>query len=359
MFYHLLYPLAEWFSFFNVFKYITFRMIYGSILAFLIVYFLMPKFIRFMREKQFGQVVREEGPAHHQVKTGTPTMGGLIILLAVVISVLLWCNLTNPFVWLALFVFVWFGAIGFADDFLKIKRKKNLGLTGKQKLLFQSLGVLIFYVLLFKVLNFSSSLNFPFFKKVMIDLGVFYLIFALAVILGSSNAVNLTDGLDGLAIGPFCVVAGVYLIFAYVSGHIKFAQYLFLPYIPYAGELAIVCAILGGAGLGFLWYNSYPSEIFMGDVGALSLGGILGAIAIMVKQEFMLLLAGGVFVVEALSVILQVGYFKLTGGKRIFRMAPLHHHFELLGWKENKVVVRFWILSIICGLLALSTLKIR
>jgi phospho-N-acetylmuramoyl-pentapeptide-transferase len=205
----------------------------------------------------------------------------------------------------------------------------------------------------------AQLLTYPIFKKVVLDLGIFYLVFSLLVMLGSSNAVNLTDGLDGLAIVPFCVVAGVYLVFAYVSGHVKFAQYLFLPYIPYAGELAIVCAILGGAGLGFLWYNSHPAEVFMGDVGALGLGGVMGAIAIMVKQEFMLLLAGAIFVAEALSVILQVGYFKLTGGKRIFKMAPLHHHFELLGWKENKVVVRFWIISVIFGLLALSTLKIR
>jgi len=218
---------------------------------------------------------------------------------------------------------------------------------------------LTFYLLLFEALGFSTTLNLPFFKKVVLDLGIFYLVFSLLVMLGSSNAVNLTDGLDGLAIVPFCVVAGVYLVFAYVSGHVKFSQYLFLPYIPYAGELAIVCAILGGAGLGFLWYNSHPAEVFMGDVGALGLGGVMGAIAIMVKQEFMLLLAGAIFVAEALSVILQVGYFKLTGGKRIFKMAPLHHHFELLGWKENKVVVRFWIISVIFGLLALSTLKIR
>jgi len=359
MFYHLLYPLSEWISLFNVFKYITFRMIYGSIFAFLLVYFLMPRFIRFMKERQFGQVVREEGPAHHMVKSGTPTMGGVVIILSVVISSLLWCNLTNPFVWLALFVLLFFGLVGFVDDYLKIKRGKNLGLTGKQKLLLQALGVLIFYLLLFEALGFSTTLNLPFFKKVVLDLGIFYLVFSLLVMLGSSNAVNLTDGLDGLAIVPFCVVAGVYLVFAYVSGHVKFAQYLFLPYIPYAGELAVVCAILGGAGLGFLWYNSHPAEVFMGDVGALGLGGVMGAIAIMVKQEFILLLAGAIFVAEALSVILQVGYFKLTGGKRIFKMAPLHHHFELLGWKENKVVVRFWIISVIFGLLALSTLKIR
>lgn len=359
MFYHLLYPLSEWLSFFNLFKYITFRMIYGSITAFLLVYLFMPPFIRFMRLRQFGQIVREEGPSHHKVKTGTPTMGGVIIVLSVTASVLLWCNLTNPFVWLSLFALLGFGGVGFLDDYLKLKRGKNLGLKAREKLLYQVLLAGIFYLLLFQVLGFSSVLNLPFLKRLVIDLGIFYLVFACIVLVGSSNAVNLTDGLDGLAIVPFAVCAGVYTILAYASGHIKFANYLFIPYIPFAGELAIVCAILGGAGLGFLWYNAHPAEVFMGDVGSLSLGGVMGAIAVMVKQEFLLLLTGAVFVMEALSVLLQVGYFKLTGGKRIFKMAPLHHHFELLGWKENKVVVRFWIISVICGLLALSTLKIR
>lgn len=359
MFYHLLYPLSEWISFFNIFKYITFRMIYGSLTAFLLVFFLMPLFIRFMQIKQFGQVIREEGPMHHQSKKGTPTMGGVIILLSVTVSVLLWCNLTNPFVWLSLFALLSFGFVGFLDDYLKLRRGKNLGLRAREKLFFQLIIVVIFYVCLFQAFNFSSTLNLPFFKKVMLDLGIFYLVFSAIVLMGSSNAVNLTDGLDGLAAVPVAVVAGVYTVLAYVSGHIKFAQYLFIPYIPYAGELAIFCAILGGAVLGFLWYNSYPAEIFMGDVGSLSLGGALGAVSIMVKQEFLLVLAGAIFVLEALSVILQVGYFKMTGGKRIFKMAPLHHHFELLGWKENKVVVRFWIISVLCGLLALSTLKIR
>lgn len=359
MFYHLLYPLSEWISFFNLFKYITFRMIYGSITAFLLVYFFMPSFIKYMRLKQFGQIVREEGPTHHQVKTGTPTMGGVIIIFSITASVLLWCNLTNPFVWLALFALIGFGGIGFLDDYLKLKKGKNLGLKAREKLLYQLILSGIFYILLFQVLGFSSILNLPFLKRLVLDLGIFYLVFATVVLVGSSNAVNLTDGLDGLAIVPFAVSAGVYTVFAYASGHIKFANYLFIPYIPFAGELAIVCAILGGAGLGFLWYNSHPAEVFMGDVGSLSLGGVMGAIAVMVKQEFLLLLTGAVFVMEALSVMLQVGYFKLTGGKRIFKMAPLHHHFELLGWKENKVVVRFWIISVICGLLALSTLKIR
>ncbi len=359
MFYHLFYPLSKYFFVFNIFKYITFRMIYGAFSGFLLVYFFMPFFIRYMKKKQFGQIIREEGPQHHKAKSGTPTMGGIVILSGVILSVILWCRLDNPFVWLALLVLIGFGIIGFVDDFLKIKKGKNLGLTGKQKLLFQGILILLFCYLLFYVVKLPPTLRFPIFKNIVLNIGIGYFCFALLVIMGSSNAMNLTDGLDGLAIVPFCVVAGVYTIFSYVTGHIKFANYLFIPYIPYAGELAIFCAILVGAGLGFLWYNSHPAEIFMGDVGSLSLGAVLGAVAIMIKQEFLLVIAGALFVAEALSVILQVTYFKLTGGKRLFKMAPLHHHFELKGWSENKVVVRFWIISVICGLIALSTLKIR
>jgi len=359
MLYHLFYALRDISIIFNVFKYITFRMICGAITSFFLVYFLMPYFIKFMKEKQFGQIVREEGPSHHKVKTGTPTMGGVVIVSAVILSTLLWCSLTNYLVWMVIFVLLSFGFIGFLDDFLKIKRGKNLGLRAREKLLAQIIIVFIFYIILFELFNFPATLNFPFFKNLIVDIGAFYLIFSMLVIIGSSNAMNLTDGLDGLAIVPFIIVAGVYSVLSYVAGHVKFANYLYLPYIPYAGELAILCAILIGAGLGFLWYNAYPAEIFMGDVGALSLGAALGAIAIIVKQEFLLVIAGGLFVLEAISVILQVGYFKLTKGKRIFRMAPLHHHFELKGWPENKVVVRFWIISVIFGLIALSTLKIR
>ncbi|HEA83802.1 MAG TPA: phospho-N-acetylmuramoyl-pentapeptide-transferase [Thermodesulfobacterium geofontis] len=359
MLYHFLYSLKDISIIFNVFKYITFRMICGAITSFILVYFLMPFFIRYMRKKQFGQIIRDEGPAHHKVKTGTPTMGGIIIVGAVILSTLFWCNPSNYLIWIVIFILFSFSFIGFLDDFLKIKRKKNLGLRAREKILAQLLIVCVFYLILFKIFNFPTNLNFPFFKKLIVDIGGFYLIFSMLVILGSSNAMNLTDGLDGLAIVPFIVVAGVYSILSYVAGHIKFANYLYLPYIPQAGELAIFCAILVGAGLGFLWYNAYPAEIFMGDVGSLALGASLGAIAIMIKQEFLLIIAGGLFVLEAISVILQVGYFKITKGKRIFRMAPLHHHFELKGWPENKVVVRFWIVSIICGLIALSTLKIR
>ena len=359
MLYHFLYSLKDISIIFNVFKYITFRMICGAITSFILVYFLMPFFIRYMRKKQFGQIIRDEGPAHHKVKTGTPTMGGIIIVSAIILSTLFWCNPSNYLIWIVIFILFSFSFIGFLDDFLKIKRKKNLGLRAREKILAQLLIVCVFYLILFKIFNFPTNLNFPFFKKLIVDIGGFYLIFSMLVILGSSNAMNLTDGLDGLAIVPFIVVAGVYSILSYVAGHIKFANYLYLPYIPQAGELAIFCAILVGAGLGFLWYNAYPAEIFMGDVGSLALGASLGAIAIMIKQEFLLIIAGGLFVLEAISVILQVGYFKITKGKRIFKMAPLHHHFELKGWPENKVVVRFWIISIICGLIALSTLKIR
>ncbi len=359
MLYHFLYSLKDISIIFNVFKYITFRMICGAITSFILVYFLMPFFIRYMRKKQFGQIIRDDGPAHHKVKTGTPTMGGIIIVSAIILSTLFWCNPSNYLIWIVIFILFSFSFIGFLDDFLKIKRKKNLGLRAREKILAQLLIVCVFYLILFKIFNFPTNLNFPFFKKLIVDIGGFYLIFSMLVILGSSNAMNLTDGLDGLAIVPFIVVAGVYSILSYVAGHIKFANYLYLPYIPQAGELAIFCAILVGAGLGFLWYNAYPAEIFMGDVGSLALGASLGAIAIMIKQEFLLIIAGGLFVLEAISVILQVGYFKITKGKRIFRMAPLHHHFELKGWPENKVVVRFWIVSIICGLIALSTLKIR
>lgn len=359
MLYQFLYSLTDYFSLFNVFKYITFRMICGAITSFFLVYFLMPPFIRFMKLKQFGQIVREEGPSHHKKKTGTPTMGGTVVLFAILVCCILWCKLSNPFVWLVLLVTIGFGLIGFLDDYLKIKRKKNLGLRAREKILFQIVLVGLFYFITFKGLGFSSQLVFPFFKNLIIDLGIGYLLFSMLVILGSSNAMNLTDGLDGLAIVPFIVVAGVYSVLSYVVGNIKFATYLLLPYIPYASELAIVCAIFIGAGLGFLWYNSYPAEIFMGDVGSLGLGAGLGSIAILVKQEFLLVIAGALFVMEALSVMLQVAYFKLTHGKRIFKMAPLHHHFELLGWPENKVVVRFWIISLIFGLIALSTLKIR
>ncbi len=358
MLYHLLYPLHEWHVFFNVFRYITFRTIYAVITAGLLVYFLMPPFINYMKKRQFGQVIREIGP-DHQHKAGTPTMGGLVIIGAVVVTVLLWGNLKNLYLWLCLGVLVVFGFIGFLDDWRKVTRKKNLGLTGKQKLLLQGLVDALFLYLALKYGTFDTRLAVPFFKNFRPDLGLLYFPFTVLVIVGSSNAVNLTDGLDGLAIGPFVVVALVYMLFVYLAGHAKLAAYLHLPYVPGAGELSVFCGALVGAGLGFLWYNAYPAEIFMGDVGSLSLGASLGALAVISKQELLLVLAGGVFVAEAVSVMLQVAFFKLTGGRRIFLMAPLHHHFEKKGWPEPKIIVRFWIIASFLGLIAVSTLKLR
>ncbi len=358
MFYHLLYPLHEWHVFFNVFRYITFRTIYAIITAGLLVYFLMPPFIRYVKRRQFGQVIREIGP-DHQHKAGTPTMGGVVIISAVVGAVLLWGNLTNLYLWLTLGIFLVFGFIGLLDDWYKVTKGRSLGLTGRQKLFFQALAAGVFLFLALRFGNFDTRLAVPFFKGFRPDLGLFYFPFTILVIVGSSNAVNLTDGLDGLAIGPFIIVAGVYMLFVYLAGHAKLAAYLHLPYVPGAGELSIFCGALLGAGLGFLWYNAYPAEIFMGDVGSLSLGASLGALAVLSKQELLLVLAGGIFVAEALSVMLQVAYFRLTGGKRVFLMAPLHHHFEKKGWPEPKIIVRFWIISAFLGLLAISTLKLR
>ncbi|HIE33153.1 MAG TPA: phospho-N-acetylmuramoyl-pentapeptide-transferase [Thermodesulfobacteriaceae bacterium] len=359
MFYHLLYPLHEWFGPFNVFRYITFRALYATLTAGLLVFFLMPPYIAYLRRRQFGQVIREEGPKEHLRKAGTPTMGGVVLIAAIVLSVLLWGNLTNPYLWLVVGTLVTFGFIGFLDDYRKISRGRNLGLRAREKLAFQALLAVGLWYGLFQKIGFDTTLAFPFFKDLRPELGLLYLPFIYLVVVGTSNAMNLTDGLDGLAIVPFTVVSAVYAVFSYVAGHVKFAHYLQVPYIPGVGELTVFCGAMVGAGLGFLWYNAHPAEIFMGDVGSLGLGAALGAVAVMVKQELLLVLAGGIFVAEAVSVILQVAYFKLTGGKRIFRMAPLHHHFELSGWPENKVVVRFWILAVICGILALSTLKLR
>ncbi len=358
MLYHLLYPLHEWHVFFNVFRYITFRTIYAVLTAGLIVYFLMPPFIAYVKKRQFGQIIREIGPDHRH-KEGTPTLGGLVIIFSVVVTVFLWGNLTKLYLWLSLGIFIIFGLIGFFDDWRKVTKKRNLGLTGKQKLLLQGLTAALFLYLALKYGTFDTKLSVPFFKNFRPDLGLFYFPFTMLVIVGASNAVNLTDGLDGLAIGPFVVVALVYMVFVYLAGHVKLAHYLHIPYVPGAGELSVFCGALVGAGLGFLWYNAYPAEIFMGDVGSLPLGASLGALAVISKQELLLALAGGIFVVEAVSVMLQVAYFRLTGGRRIFLMAPLHHHFEKKGWPEPKIIVRFWIISAFLGLMALSTLKLR
>ncbi len=359
MLYHILYPLHVYFTAFNVFRYITFRTIYAAITALCITLFLGPWFIKKIKKMQFGQIVRDDGPKSHLKKTGTPSMGGILITGAISISTLLWADLKNIYIWICLIILVGFSAIGFRDDWLKIKKKDPKGLQGRWKLLIQALLISICILLLISTGHWDTRLNVPFFKNFQPDLGLFYFIFAYFVIAGSSNAVNLTDGLDGLATGPFVVSAAVYTLFCYLAGHSKLAQYLQLPYVPGVGEISIFCGAMVGAGLGFLWYNSYPAEIFMGDVGSLAMGGALGTVAIISKQEILLAIVGGVFVAEAISVMIQVGYFKITKGKRIFRMAPLHHHFEMLGWPEPKIIVRFWIISVLLGLVAISTLKLR
>jgi phospho-N-acetylmuramoyl-pentapeptide-transferase len=359
MLYHLLYPLHTTFSVFNVFRYITFRTIYASLTAFFICFLLGPWMIKKLASMQVGQYIRDDGPKSHLDKAGTPTMGGTLIILSLTAAILLWSDLTNYYVWIVLFVIIGYGTIGFIDDYLMQVKKQSKGLSVVNKLLLQSIVALIAGFLVYITPDFSTQVTIPFFKNIRPDFGWGYIIFAAFVIVGASNAVNLTDGLDGLAIGPVIVAATTYMIFAYVSGHVKIAGYLQINYVPGAGELAIFCGALAGAGLGFLWFNAYPAQIFMGDVGSLSLGAFLGTIAVITKQEILLVLVGGIFVIEALSVIFQVGFFKMTSGKRIFKMAPLHHHFELKGWPEPKVIVRFWIIAIALALLAMSTLKLR
>ena len=359
MLYHLLYPLHTTFSVFNVFRYITFRTIYASLTAFLLCFLLGPWMIRKLSEMQIGQYIRDDGPKTHLDKAGTPTMGGTLILLSVVVSILLWSDLTNYFVWITLFVVVGYGLVGFLDDYLMLVKKRSKGLSVRSKLLCQALIALLAGFLVYASPDFSTQITIPFFKNVSPDFGWGYIIFAAFVIVGASNAVNLTDGLDGLAIGPVIIAATTYMIFAYVAGHVKISNYLQINYVSGSGELAIFCGAIAGAGLGFLWFNAYPAQIFMGDVGSLSLGAFLGIVAVITKQEILLALVGGLFVIEALSVIFQVSFFKMTSGKRIFRMAPLHHHFELKGWPEPKVIVRFWIIAIALALLAMSTLKLR
>ena len=359
MLYHFLYPLHTSFIGFNVFRYITFRSICGAVTAFLIVVILGPWFIKKMQKLQIGQVVRDDGPATHLSKQGVPTMGGVLILTSILISTLFWARLDNILVWLLLFVICFFGFIGGLDDYRKIKKKTSDGLSARGKLVLQFGGAAV--VGLFVILHpgFDGHLSVPFLKNIQPDLGWFYVIFAMLVIVGASNAVNLTDGLDGLATGPTIVSAAVYLVFSYLAGNVVLSDYLQIPYVSGSGELSIFCGAMVGACLGFLWFNAYPAQMFMGDVGSLALGGSLGAVAIIIKQEILLAIVGGIFVMEAVSVIMQVGYFKLTKGKRIFLMAPFHHHYEKKGWHETKVVVRFWIISIILGFLAMATLKLR
>jgi phospho-N-acetylmuramoyl-pentapeptide-transferase len=359
MLYHLLYPLHEYFSFLNVFRYITFRTIYASLTAFLICFLLGPWVIRKLRTLQIGQYIRKDGPETHFDKAGTPTMGGILIIFSITVTTLLWNNLTNHYIWIVLLVAVGNGAIGFIDDYLMQVKKRSKGLTARMKFTLQAVLALITGCLVYMTPDFSTQVTIPFFKNLSPDLGVGYIFFAALVIVGTSNAVNLTDGLDGLAAGPVLIAAVTYIVFAYVAGHARIAEYLQISHVPGSGELAIFCGSLAGATLGFLWFNTYPAQIFMGDVGALSLGGMLGVVAVITKQEILLAIVGGLFVIEALSVIFQVSFFKVTNGRRIFKMAPLHHHFELKGWPEPKVIVRFWIISIALALLSMSTLKMR
>ena len=373
LFYYLLRP---YFSPLNVFRYITVRTAFAGLTSLSLALLLGPWLVDRLRAMQIGQFIREEGPESHQAKAGTPTMGGLLILVSIVFATLLWADLRNPYVLLALFSTLAFAAIGFADDYSKVVRKRSLGLTGRSKILYQILtafGVGIVLMLLNVGGVYSTELIMPFFKRVHPDLVIRpllgypllwplaflpFLIFLVLVIVGSSNAVNLTDGLDGLAIGCTVVAAGALTVLTYITSHARFAEYLDIQHIPGVGELTIFCGAMVGAALGFLWYNAHPADIFMGDVGSLSLGGAIGTVAVIIKQEILLFFIGGIFVIEALSVILQVASFKMTG-KRIFRMAPIHHHFELVGWSESKIIVRFWIAALVFAFFALTTLKLR
>jgi phospho-N-acetylmuramoyl-pentapeptide-transferase len=362
MFYHLLYPLHTTLRAFNVFRYITFRTAMAILTAMIVSFILGPWLIKRLRQFQIGQEIREEGPASHQSKRGTPTMGGLLILTSVVPTTLLWADLTNWFVWIAVVSMAAFGAIGFWDDYMKVAKKRNLGLTARRKFSLQiAVGLALGFLLYWMAHEglFSTRLVFPFFKSFSPMLGAAFPLFVVLVLTGSSNAVNLTDGLDGLAIGSTLVASVTFMVLAYVAGNAIVADYLGIANVKGAGELTIFCGALVGSSLGFLWFNGHPADIFMGDVGSMALGGALGTVAILIKQEFVLVIVGGLFVVEALSVILQVASFKSRRGKRIFLMAPLHHHFELSGWSETKVVIRFWIVAIIFALLGLATLKLR
>jgi phospho-N-acetylmuramoyl-pentapeptide-transferase len=359
MLYHLLYPFHKTISAFNVFQYITFRTIYASLTAFLICFLLGPWVIKTLTNKQIGQYVKEDGPKTHHKKAGTPTMGGTLIVFSIVVSTLLWTDLKNFYIWVVLLVTIGYSIIGFIDDYLMLIKKRSKGLSMRSKILMQSLLAIAAGILVCLHPDFNTHVTIPFLKNISPDIGWGYVFFAAFVIVGTSNAVNLTDGLDGLAIGPVIIAASTYMIFAYVAGHVKIADYLQINYVSGSGEIAVFCGTLAGAGLGFLWFNTYPAQIFMGDVGSLPIGAALGTVAVITKQEILLVLVGGLFVIEALSVIFQVGFFKMTNGRRIFKMAPLHHHFELKGWPEPKVIVRFWIIAITLALISLSTLKIR
>jgi phospho-N-acetylmuramoyl-pentapeptide-transferase len=359
MLYHLLVPLSESFSWLNVFRYQTFRAMLAFLIAFLFVLLLQPVFIEKLRKIGVrGQPIRDDGPSLHEAKKGTPTMGGFVIILAVIFSFFLLGDLTNAFTWLAIILMSAYAVLGFIDDWRKIREQNSRGISGKTKLFWQCSIAAVIGLVLVLYLDFSTELRFPFFKDLEFDLGYFFVPFVVLVVVGTSNAVNLTDGLDGLAIGPVMTVAGAYAVIAYLAGHANLAEYLGVPFVPGAGEISIILCAVMAAGLGFLWYNTFPAQVFMGDIGALALGGILGLIAVLVKHEIVLIVAGGVFVIEALSVIIQRYSYKLTK-KRVFKMAPIHHHFELKGWAEPKIIVRFWIISIVLALLSLTTLKLR
>lgn len=356
----LTYYLEHQLHFLRVFHYLTFRSIVAALTAFLISLLLGPALIRRLQQLQVGQAVRDDGPQSHLKKSGTPTMGGVLILFSILVSTLLWADLSNRFIWLTLLVMISFGVIGFIDDYRKVIYRSSEGLKGRYKYLLQSIVGIAAAITLYMTANSptDTQLVIPFVKDLAPQMGLFFIVLSYFVIVGSSNAVNLTDGLDGLAMMPTVFVTLALGIFAYVTGNIEFAKYLTIPYVPGAGEMTVLCATVVGSGLGFLWYNTYPAQVFMGDVGSLGLGATLGMIAISVREELVLLVMGGIFVAETVSVILQVASFKLTG-KRIFRMAPLHHHFELKGWAEPKVISRFWIVTVVLVLLGLSTLKLR
>jgi len=362
MLYHLFTQLTGYVSGFNLFRYITFRTAAATITAILISLFLGKFFIRILQRHQIKEKIREEGPESHQAKAGTPTMGGLIILIAIILPTVLWADLTNYFILMILLVTFWLGLIGYMDDYLKAVKNQPKGMVGRKKIIGQvALGLVFGLVLTFLPPNasFDTTTEIPFFKNYLLVLGVLHIPYKIIVITGSSNAVNLTDGLDGLAIGLTGLCFLVFTGLVYIAGRSDFSSYLQIAYVPGSGEMAVYCGAAVGAALGFLWFNSHPAEVFMGDTGALALGGALGAIAILIKKELFLVLVGGVFVIEALSVIIQVLSYKHRGGKRVFKMAPIHHHFELLGWSESKVVTRFWIIGALFALLTLSTLKIR
>jgi len=361
MLYYLLVPLSEYISGLNLFRYITFRTAYATVTAMLISILFGSLFITFLKKRQVKENIRKDGPQTHLTKEGTPTMGGLLILLSIIIPTILWADIGNRYVQIMLFVTLWMGALGFMDDYLKAMRKEHKGLVARKKFIGQVLlGLLLGAFLYFYPPDpeFTSSTDLPFFKQYYLDFGLFYIPFVVLVITGASNAVNLTDGLDGLAIGLVGISALVFATFCYISGRIDFSRYLDIRYLKGSGELTVYCGAMLGACLGFLWFNTNPAKVFMGDTGALALGGALGAVSLLIKKEMWLVIVGGVFVMEAFSVIVQVLYFKATG-KRIFKMAPLHHHFELIGWKEQQVVVRFWILGIVFALITMSTLKVR